>query len=66
MKRDFLKMLLIAILPFCAISCIDNTPEEEDLLRDAVSFEYFINPNQDAASALYYLDFSIGNNSLFC
>ena len=58
-------MLLIAILPFCAISCIDNTPEEEDLLRDAVSFEYFINPNQDAASALYYLDFYVYSKITF-
>ena len=58
-------MLLIAILPFCAISCIDNTPEEENLLRDAVSFEYFINPNQDAASALYYLDFYVYSKITF-
>ena len=51
MKRDFLKVLLIAILPMCVISCVDNVPEEEVLPRDAVSFEYYIDQKNDS---LYY------------
>ena len=54
MKRDFFKILLIAILPSCILSCVDNIPQEEVLPRDAVSFEYYINQNDDP---LYYLDF---------
>ena len=62
MKRDFLKMLLIAILPICAVSCIDNVPEEEVLPRDAVSFEYFIDQNVEPK---YYLDFYIDSDITF-
>ena len=42
MKRDFLKICLIALLPLFAASCIDNVPEVENLPRDPVSFEYYI------------------------
>ena len=46
-------MLLIALLPICVASCIENIPDVEVLPRDAVSFEYYI----DQASDKYYLDF---------
>ena len=62
MKRDFLKMLLIAILPICAVSCIDNIPEEEVLPRDAVSFEYYID---QSAEPKYYLDFYVDSYITF-
>ena len=42
MNTNFLKTLLMAILPICAVSCIDTIPGDEVLPRDAVSFEYFI------------------------
>jgi hypothetical protein len=62
MKRDFLKMLLIAILPICAVSCIDNVPTVEPLPRDAVSFEYFIDQN---AESKYYLDYYVDSDITF-
>ena len=62
MKRDFLKMLLIALLPLCAVSCIDNVPEEEVLPRDAVSFEYYIDQQVDPK---YYLDFYVDSDITF-
>ena len=55
-------MLLIAILPICAVSCIDNVPEEEVLPRDAVSFEYFIDQKTEPK---YYLDFYIDSDITF-
>ena len=62
MKRDFLKMLLIALLPLCAVSCIDNVPEEEVLPRDAVSFDYYI---VQEAEPKYYLDFYVDSDITF-
>ena len=62
MKRDFLKMLLIAILPICAVSCIDNVPTVEPLPRDAVSFEYFIDQNTESK---YYLDYYVDSDITF-
>ena len=62
MKTNFLKTLLIALLPICAVSCIDNVPEEEVLPRDAVSFEYYIDQNDDPK---YYLDFYIDSDITF-
>ena len=62
MKRDFLKMLLIAILPICAVSCIDNVPEEEVLPRDAVSFDYYIDQQTEPQ---YYLDFYVDSDVTF-
>jgi PKD repeat protein len=62
MKRDFLKMLLIAILPVCAVSCIDNVPKVEVLPRDAVSFEYFIDQNTESK---YYLDYYVDSDITF-
>lgn len=62
MKRDFLKVLLIAILPMCVVSCIDNVPEEEVLPRDAVSFEYYIDQKTDS---VYYLDYYIDSYITF-
>jgi len=62
MKRDFLKMLLIALLPLCAVSCIENVPEEEVLPRDAVSFEYYIDQEADPK---YYLDFYVDSDITF-
>ena len=62
MKTNFLKTLLIALLPICAVSCIDNVPEEEVLPRDAVSSEYYIDQNDDPK---YYLDFYIDSDITF-
>ena len=62
MKTNFLKTLLIALLPICAVSCIDNVPEEEVLPRDAVSFEYYIDQEADPK---YYLDFYIDSDITF-
>jgi PKD repeat protein len=62
MKRDFLKMLLIAVLPICAVSCIDNVPEVEMLPRDAVSFNYYIDQKTEPK---YYLDFYIDSDITF-
>lgn len=62
MKRDFLKVLLIAILPMCVVSCVENVPEEEVLPRDAVSFEYYIDQKNDS---LYYLDYYIDSYITF-
>ena len=62
MKTNFLKTLLIALLPICAVSCIDNVPEEEVLPRDAVSFDYYIDQNVDSK---YYLDFYIDSDITF-
>ena len=55
-------MLLIAILPICAVSCIDNVPTVEPLPRDAVSFEYFIDQN---AESKYYLDYYVDSDITF-
>ena len=55
-------MLLIAILPVCAVSCIDNVPEVEVLPRDAVSFEYFIDQNTESK---YYLDYYVDSDITF-
>ena len=62
MKTNILKTLLIALLPICAVSCIDNVPEEEVLPRDAVSFEYYIDKNVDSK---YYLDFYVDSDITF-
>ena len=62
MKTNFLKTLLIALLPICAVSCIDNVPDVEVLPRDAVSFEYYIDQNVDPK---YYLDFYIDSDITF-
>lgn len=62
MKTNFLKTLLIALLPICAVSCIDNVPEEEVLPRDAVSFDYYI--DQDAEPK-YYLDYYVDSYITF-
>ena len=55
-------MLLIAILPICAVSCIDNVPTVEPLPRYAVSFEYFIDQN---AESKYYLDYYVDSDITF-
>lgn len=55
-------MLLIAILPICAVSCIDNVPTVEPLPRDAVSFEYFIDQNTESK---YYLDYYVDSDITF-
>lgn len=55
-------MLLIAILPICAVSCIDNVPTVEVLPRDAVSFEYFIDQNTESK---YYLDYYVDSDITF-
>ena len=62
MKTNILKTLLIALLPICAVSCIDNVPKEEVLPRDAVSFEYYIDQNVDSK---YYLDFYVYSTITF-
>ena len=62
MKRDFLKIMMIALLPLCAVSCIDNVPEEEVLPRDAVSFDYYIDQNTDPK---YYLDYYVDSDITF-
>ena len=62
MKRDFLKMMMIALLPMCAVSCIDNIPEEEVLPRDAVSFDYYIDQQTEPK---YYLDFYVDSDVTF-
>lgn len=62
MKTNFLKTLLIALLPILAVSCVPNVPEEEVLPRDAVSFEYYIDQN---AEPKYYLDFYIDSDITF-
>ena len=62
MKTNILKTLLIALLPICAVSCIDNVPEEEVLPRDAVSFEYYIDKSVDPK---YYLDFYVDSDITF-
>ena len=62
MKTNFLKTLLIALLPILAVSCVPNVPEEEVLPRDAVSFEYYIDQN---AEPKYYLDFYVDSDITF-
>ena len=62
MKRDFLKLMMIALLPLCAVSCIDNVPKEEVLPRDAVSFDYYIDQQKEP---LYYLDFYVDSDVTF-
>ena len=64
MKTNFLKTLLIALLPICAVSCVDNIPEETVLPRDAVSFDYYINPNS-LPDPKYYLDFYVDSEITF-
>ena len=64
MKTNFLKTLLIALLPICAVSCVDNMPQEELLPRDAVSFDYYINPNS-LPDPKYYLDFYVDSEITF-
>ena len=64
MKRDFLKIMMIALLPLCAVSCIDNVPEEEVLPRDAVSFDYYIDQEKEPKYYLdYYVDLLLGHSS---
>ena len=58
MKREFLKICMIALLPLFAVSCIDNVPEVEDLPRDPVSFEYYIEGD-------YHLDYYIDSDITF-
>ena len=62
MKTNILKTLLIALLPICAVSCIDNVPEEEVLPRDAVSFDYYIDQKTEPK---YYLDFYVDSYITF-
>ena len=62
MKRDFLKLVLVALLPLCAVSCIDNVPKEEILPRDAVSFDYYIDQQTEPQ---YYLDFYVDSDVTF-
>ena len=62
MKTNFLKTVLIALLPICVVSCIPNVPEEEVLPRDAVSFDYYIDQNTDP---VYYLDFYVDSDITF-
>lgn len=62
MKRDFLKIMMIALLPLCAVSCIDNVPEEEVLPRDAVSFDYYIDQEKEPK---YYLDYYVDSDVTF-
>lgn len=62
MKTNFLKTLLIALLPICAVSCIDNVPEEEVLPRDAVSFDYYIDQKTEPK---YYLDYYVDSYITF-
>ena len=62
MKTNILKTLLIALFPICAVSCIDNIVEEEVLPRDAVSFDYFIDQENDPK---YYLDFYVDSYITF-
>ena len=62
MKTNFLKTLLIALLPICAVSCIDNVPQEEVLPRDAVSFDYYID---QITEPKYYLDFYVDTDITF-
>ena len=64
MKTNFLKTLLIALFPLCAVSCVDNMPQEEVLPRDAVSFDYYINP-ASLPDPKYYLDFYVGSEITF-
>lgn len=58
MKREFLKICMIALLPLFAVSCIDNVPEVENLPRDPVSFEYYIEGD-------YHLDYYIDSDITF-
>ena len=62
MKTNFLKTVLIALLPICVVSCVPNVPEEEVLPRDAVSFDYYIDQNTDP---VYYLDFYVDSDITF-
>ena len=61
MKSNFLKTILIALLPICAVSCIDNVPEEEVLPTDPISFEYYIDQKADK----YFLDFYVDSEITF-
>ena len=58
MKSNFLKIFMIALLPIFAVSCIDNKVEVEDLPRDPVSFEYYIEGD-------YHLDYYIDSDITF-
>ena len=52
----------MALVPMCVASCVDNIPEEEVFPKDAVSFEYYIDPQNDSK---YYLDFYVGSKITF-
>ncbi len=56
MKRNFLQIFMIALLPLFVVSCIDNTPEVEKLPQDPVSFEYRITGDY---ALDYYIDSEI-------
>ncbi len=62
MKRNFLKLMMLAILPLAVVSCIDNVPEEEVLPRDAVSFDYYIDQETEPK---YYLDYYVDSDVTF-
>lgn len=54
MKSNFIKVIVLAVLPLLAVSCFDNVPKVEDLPQDAVSFEYRIMGD-------YSLDYYVGS-----
>ena len=56
MKRNIFNLLMLAVLPILAASCVDNVPTVEDLPRDAVSFEYRITGDYPLD---YYVDSKI-------
>ena len=62
MKSNFLKTILMAFLPLCVVSCIDNVPEVEVLPKDPISFEYYIDQQ---AEPKYYLDFYVDSDITF-
>lgn len=62
MKSNFLKTILMAFLPLCVVSCIDNVPEVEVLPKDPISFEYYIDQETEPK---YYLDFYVDSDITF-
>lgn len=62
MKSNFLKTILMAFLPLCVVSCIDNVPEVEVLPKDPISFEYYIDQKTEPK---YYLDFYVDSEITF-
>ena len=62
MKSNFLKTILMAFLPLCVVSCIDNVPEVEVLPKDPISFEYYIDQQTEPK---YYLDFYVDSEITF-